>query len=159
MELHFFAIPALDPRAAQDEFNRFCAAHRVTAVERQFVASGADSHWALCVTVAGAPGPLPAALKSGTGLPREGKVDYKQVLGEADFALYAELRSLRKRLAKQAGLPVYAVFSNEQLAAMVQQRVASKAALGTIEGVGSARLERYGDAFVTHLAAALAATP
>jgi hypothetical protein len=37
MTLHFFAIPALTPQPAQDEFNRFCLAHQVVNIERQFV--------------------------------------------------------------------------------------------------------------------------
>jgi len=150
MELHFFAIPTLDPGAAQDGFNRFCARHRVTAVERQFVPAGADSHWALCVAVAQAQPPLPAALKAGAAAPRAGKVDCKLVLGEADFALYAELRKLRKlckRVAEQAGLPVYAVFTNEQLAAMAQQRTTTAAALGAVDGVGAARVQACASAF------------
>jgi len=64
MQMHFFAVPALDPRAAQDELNRFCAAQRVVSVERQFVAAGRDSYWVICVQVASGPGPLPDALKS-----------------------------------------------------------------------------------------------
>ena len=64
MSLHFFSIPALDSRGAQDELNQFCDAHRVVAVDRQFVSQGADSYWAVCVTVAAGHGPLPDALKS-----------------------------------------------------------------------------------------------
>ena len=45
-----------------------------------------------------------------------------------------------------------AVFTNEQLAEMVRQRVATAAALAAIAGVGEARLARYGPAFVDLLA-------
>ena len=38
----------------------------------------------------------------------------------------------------------YVVFSNEQLAEMVKKKVTSKAALKEIEGVGDARVEKYG---------------
>jgi len=44
--------------------------------------------------------------------------------------------------------PSYAVFTNEQLAEMVQRRVASAAALREISGVGEARIEKYGAAFL-----------
>ncbi len=70
------------------------------------------------------------------------------MLNEQDFALFAKLRDLRKTLAEQEGVPAYALFTNEQLARMVQQRVTSKAALAEIEGVGASRLEKYGDAFL-----------
>ena len=157
MQWHFFAIPALDPLAAQAELNRFISANRVTQVDRQFVQAGAESYWALCIGVASGPAPLPAALKADGA--RTGKLDYKQVLSEADFAVYADLRSLRKALAEETGVPVYAVFSNEQLAAMVQQRVSNEEQLGAIDGVGTARVQRYGAPMLQRLCAAWGSTP
>lgn len=160
MSLHFFAIPALDPQLAQDDLNRFCAGQRVVAVERQFVADGANSYWALCVTVAEGAGPLPDALKSperrsgvrsGTGGESGGRIDYKAVLSEADFAVYAELRAWRKTAAEREGVPVYAVFTNEQLAEIARRGVDTVAALAEIEGIGPARLERYGEAVLARL--------
>lgn len=160
MSLHFFAIPALEPGPAQDELNAFCAAQRVASVERQLVAAGMNSYWAVCVTVAPGVGPLPDALKaperrSGTraGGDTAGRVDYKQILSESDFARYADLRAWRKTTAEHEGVPVYAVFSNEQLAQMVRRRVDSLATLAEIEGIGSARLERYGASVLAHLRA------
>lgn len=159
MSLHFFAIPALDPRPAQDELNCFCASQRLVAVERQFVADGANSFWAVCVTVAEGAGPLPDALKaperrsgarSGPG-EAGGRIDYKAVLSEADFAVYAELRAWRKTAAEREGVPIYAVFTNEQLAEIVRRGVDTLAALAEIEGIGPARLERYGEALLARL--------
>jgi superfamily II DNA helicase RecQ len=46
---------------------------------------------------------------------------------------------------------VYVVFSNEQLAEMVRQRVASKAQLNQIEGVGEARVLKYGEGVLERL--------
>ena len=37
MPLHFFAIPALDPAAAQAELNAFCQRHRVLKVARHLI--------------------------------------------------------------------------------------------------------------------------
>jgi superfamily II DNA helicase RecQ len=155
--MHFFAVPALDPGDVQAELNQFIGSHRVVGIERQFVQAGAGSHWAVCVSVAPGLAPLPAALKADGS--RAGKVDYKQVLSEAEFAVYVELRNLRKQLADEGGVPVYAVFSNEQLAAMVQQRVQTAEALAAIDGVGAARVQRYGAAFLERLGAAWAGPP
>ena len=161
MELHFFMIRAADPRGAQDELNRFCAARRMVAVDRQFVAAGLDSFWAVCVTVATGPGPLPDVLKTpdrrsgaqGNGA-APARVDYKQVLNEADFALFASLRTWRKEVAGAEGVPVYAVFTNEQLAEIVRRRIDTAAALSEIEGIGPARVQRYGQAVIECLRAA-----
>lgn len=158
MEHHFFAIPALDPARSQDELNRFCAERRVVSVDRQFVAAGQDSFWAICVAIAVGQGPLPDALKAperrsaGRGSsPSPARVDYKDVLSEADFALYADLRSWRKEAAEQEGVQVYNVFTNEQLAEIVRRRADTLAQLGEIDGIGRARLDRYGAAILTRL--------
>ena len=153
MPFFFFAIPALDPRAAQDELNAYCAAHRVVAVDRQWQADGANSYWAVCVTTAPGPGAMPDALKAERGKPAA-RLDYKELLNEADFQVFADLRSWRKAVAERDGVPVYAVFTNEQLAEMATRRAGTLAALDSIEGIGPARLDRYGAAVLARLAAA-----
>jgi superfamily II DNA helicase RecQ len=148
MSFHCFAIPALHPEPAQSELNAFLAAHRVVTLQRELhLADAANPMWLFCVEVAtGAQPPLPGELRVDGGAPR-GKgaaVDYRQVFDDADFALYAALRELRKQLAQAEGVPVFAVFSNDQLAAIVRQRVASLADLATVPGVGPARVARHG---------------
>jgi superfamily II DNA helicase RecQ len=140
MKYRFFSVPAATPEEAQEAVNRFCAAHRVVSVDKQFVQHAERSYWALCV----------CSLEQETGpvLQRKGKVDYREVFNDQDFALFVRLRNLRKTLSEQEGVPAYALFTNEQLAAMVQQRVTSRAALGAIDGVGTARIEKYGAAFL-----------
>jgi len=149
MQLRFFSIPALDPAAAEAELNALLAAGRVVGVERQFVAAGAASYWSVIVTLVDGPGPLPAGLK----VRSERKTDYREVLSEPDFAVFARLRALRKQVADAEAVPPYAVFTNEQLATMVRQRVTSAEALGQVDGVGPARVARYGAQFLALLAA------
>jgi superfamily II DNA helicase RecQ len=91
--------------------------------------------------------------------PSKSRVDYRDVLNENDFAVFAKLRSLRKRIAEQEGVPVYAVFTNEQLAAMVQKKVLTQNAFGTIDGVGKMRLEKYAESFLKILRNEPATTP
>ena len=150
MEFRFFSIRAMDPGPCQDELNRLCAERRVVAVDRQFVADGQNSFWAVCVTIASDPEPLPAALtgrdqkhqrSNGSGSSR---VDYKEVLSKEEFTIFADLRQWRKQVAAEEGVPLYTVFTNEQLAAIVQQQIDNLPALGKIDGIGPARLERYG---------------
>lgn len=139
MRIAFFTIPVHDDEAAK-ALDTFLVAHRVAAIDRHFVANGAHSFWAIAVEfVAGEPGALGA---------RKGKVDYRELLPEAEFNVYAKLRTLRKQVAEKDGVPPYALFTNEQLAAMVQRRVLSKSALEKIDGIGPARTAKYGDAFL-----------
>jgi ATP-dependent DNA helicase RecQ len=62
--------------------------------------------------------------------------------------LFDALRACRRDLAKQAGVPPYVVFHDSTLREMATLRPTSMAALGRVSGVGEAKLERYGAAFV-----------
>ncbi len=149
MKYRFFAIPAHAPDAAQEELNRFCAGQRLVSVDKQFVQNAEQSYWAFCVGyLDGQEGPKAAA---------KGKIDYREVLNEQDFAVFARLRTLRKELADGEGIPAYAVLTNEQLAELVQRRVQSAVALREIAGVGEARVEKYGETFLRLLREAFAA--
>jgi superfamily II DNA helicase RecQ len=74
------------------------------------------------------------------------KIDYKEELSPEDFAVFAKLRDWRKETATREAVQLYNIFMNEQLAAMVEKKVTTKAALMEIEGVGSAKMEKYGEA-------------
>ena len=67
---------------------------------------------------------------------------------------FVQLRDLRKSIAQAEAVPVYTVFTNEQLAAMVRARVTTRAGLGKIDGVGEARIEKYGPRVLPVLVAA-----
>ncbi|MDG4596605.1 MAG: HRDC domain-containing protein [Candidatus Contendobacter sp.] len=141
MHLRFFTIPIHGGDAVAAELNRFLGAHRILTIDRSLVQDGANSAWALCVSFEPAADPSQPSK-------RGGKVDYREVLNEQDFAVFARLRTLRKELADGEGIPAYAVLTNEQLAEIVQRRVQSAAALREIAGVGEARVEKYGEAFL-----------
>ena len=72
---------------------------------------------------------------------------------EVDEALFARLRALRKRLAGEQGVPAYVVFSDATLAEMAARKPATYVDLLAVNGVGQAKLERYGDAFLEAIAA------
>jgi ATP-dependent DNA helicase RecQ len=69
-----------------------------------------------------------------------------------DAELFDRLRTLRKRLADESGVPAYIVFSDATLKAMAEMRPQSEAALLRVPGVGPAKLERYGSEFLRALA-------
>jgi superfamily II DNA helicase RecQ len=141
----FFLIPVRNSVAAEEELNRFLRGHRVLNVDRRWVDQGSDSFWSLCVDYL-EPGQEGAAgqRRSGEG----GKVDYREVLKPDEFALFLKLRTLRQAIAKDEAVPVYMVFTNEQLAQMVRLGARSKADLDKIAGVGEARIQKYGDRFL-----------
>ena len=99
--------------------NAFLRSHRVLKVNRELVQRESAPCWAVCVEYM--EGPV-ASGPSGRGGQRndDRKVDYKAMLSEGDFAVFSLLRDLRKTLAEAEGVPVYAVFTNEQLAKFAQ---------------------------------------
>ncbi len=70
-----------------------------------------------------------------------------------DEALFQRLRSLRKEMADSQGVPAYIVFSDKVLREMAARRPATPAELLDVPGVGPAKLERYGQAFLDALSA------
>lgn len=76
------------------------------------------------------------------------RIDYKEILSEDEFVIFSKLRDLRKQVAQTQAVPVYAIFTNEQLANMVQQQVKTKTDLENITGVGDGRIEKYGNQFL-----------
>src|SRR5580704_9209616 len=119
MPFKFFTIPIQNSDAAETELNSFVQSHRVLAVERRWVEQGATSFWSFCVDYLDArPGSGPASSTGGTRT----KVDYKEVLTAEEFAVFARLRELRKQLAQAEAVSVCSIFTNGQLAQMVQSR-------------------------------------
>ena len=140
MKYQFFVIPAQNPASAQEELNSFCAGCQVLNIDKAFVVNGDGSFWSVCVTWNDGSSEVTKRQKP--------RVDYREILNEKDFAVFVKLRTLRKNIADKQGVPVFALFSNEQLATMVQKRIITKNNFGAIEGVGKSRLEKYGEAFL-----------
>jgi ATP-dependent DNA helicase RecQ len=65
---------------------------------------------------------------------------------------FERLRELRLKLAKEAEVPPYVVFHDKTLAAMAALRPRDESELMAISGVGDAKLERWGAAFLAVLA-------
>lgn len=142
MAFEFFKVPVHHPGAFADELNAFIAGHKVASVRKKFVDCGENSFWAICVDYhlnADA-----AATASNASISRN-RIDYKTILPADEFVVFSQLRELRKELALVESVPVYVLFSNEQLAQMVQRRCRSKGDLAPIEGVGETKIEKYAE--------------
>lgn len=74
----------------------------------------------------------------------------RKKIGELDYdpRLFEELRQLRKRLADADGVPPFVVFSDASLVEMAVYRPADGSALLGINGVGEAKLRKYGEDFL-----------
>jgi len=65
-----------------------------------------------------------------------------------DEALFESLRTLRKKLADAQRVPAYIVFSDKVLWEMAARRPTTPVEMLEVSGVGPAKLERYGQAFL-----------
>ena len=115
-------------------------------VDRTFVSAPAAG-WAFCIEYLD--GPVDGGRRSGK------RIDYKELLSPDQFTVFSRLRETRKRLAEEEGVPVYAVFTNEQLAAIVRAGIKEVSGLTKIQGVGEAKTEKYGAAMVAAIAETL----
>lgn len=88
---------------------------------------------------------LPDSL-SGTGSRAE-------VTATESSGLLDRLKALRKRLADDQGVPPYIVFTETSLRQMAQRMPRSRAEFERISGVGSRKLEQYGDRFMAEIVA------
>lgn len=140
IQYKFFMIMVQDSTELEEEFNQFLRTVSVIDVKREFVENGINSFWSIVVEYnlknSGIIGD-----RSGS---KKNRVDYKELLSEEDFAVFVKLRDWRKIVADKEAIPVYTIFTNEQLAQIAQNRFAEKANLQKITGVGEGRIKKYG---------------
>jgi ATP-dependent DNA helicase RecQ len=92
----------------------------------------------------------------GRGSPRtRGRSRGGAGVGEADRSpsdpRFQKLRALRKRLADEQGVPAYIVFGDQVLWDLLEMRPRTLGEMLDVPGVGPAKLERYGPAFLEAL--------
>jgi ATP-dependent DNA helicase RecQ len=73
--------------------------------------------------------------------------------------LFDALRAWRLGEARTQGVPAYVILHDRTLATIAQARPASLASLAHVDGIGAAKLERYGEAIVALVLGASATTP
>lgn len=139
MALRFFAVPARGCETVERELNSLLAGHKIVSVRKRFIERGENSYWAICVDYLG----VASSDSATTNAVARNRVDYKSVLPAHEFAVYSQLRDLRKAIAGEESVPVYVLFSNEQLAQMVQRRCRNRSDLLEIEGLSEGKVDKY----------------
>ena len=88
------------------------------------------------------------AAKGKAGARRDRRGATAAIVGEGDTPLLDALKALRTKLARTQNVPAYVVFSDRTLAELASHRPANPGAMREIHGIGDAKLERYGAAFL-----------
>ncbi len=71
--------------------------------------------------------------------------------GGENVELFLQLKTLRRRIADERGLPAYVIFSDYTLLEMARARPQNEAELLAVSGVGPKKLEQYGALFLEAL--------
>lgn len=141
MEVKIFTVPIFDEGSIQDEMNRFLRGHKVLEMEQKLVTHGQNSYWTYSIRyVTGA-----TVAESRT---KKEKIDYRDVLDERTFGVFSRLRELRKEIAQAEAIPVYAVFTNAELAKIAELEEMSGKNLTSINGIGKNKMEKYGNRII-----------
>jgi superfamily II DNA helicase RecQ len=148
MAFRFFTVPIQNAEQAEAELNGFLRRHKVLSIDRRWVEQGSTSFWTFCVDYLDG-----QASGSGGDRGARGKVDYKEVLSPEEFTVFAKLRDVRKEIAQAEAVPVYTIFTSEQLAEMVKIRATAKGDLEKVAGLGEGRIEKYGARMIEVLSA------
>lgn len=82
---------------------------------------------------------------------RKGSFVSKQLT--EDDPLFEQLRQLRRTLAQDAGVPPFVVFSDKTLKDMALKKPSTSQEFLDVNGVGQAKLDSYGDAFIEEIKA------
>jgi len=72
-----------------------------------------------------------------------------QALSGADAGLFEALKAVRRTLATEKKVPAYVVFPDKTLLDMVHLKPQTRGQMAMVHGVGVAKLEQYGEAFLT----------
>ncbi len=144
MQLKHFMIQATGDEVAEEVLNRFLRGHQVLEVRQEFVANGAYSAWYVAVRYA-----QTQETRTASGGAKRSTVDYKEILDPETFDRFAELRRRRKAIAEAEGIPVFAIFSNEELAGIAGLENPAPKDLRAIKGIGVKKVERFGSRILT----------
>ncbi|WP_442579816.1 DNA helicase RecQ [Mesorhizobium sp. ASY16-5R] len=74
------------------------------------------------------------------------------VLPDADRALFQALRGKRLEIARMQNVPPYVIFHDRTLIELAAARPSSRREMAGVPGVGEAKLDRYGPAFLSVIA-------
>lgn len=122
-----------------NELNLFLKSHRIVNIEKRLIDAERGTGWLFLVEYGTEVKPQAANSQ---------RIDYRETLTEQEYALFDRLREVRKGISEKQGVPVYAVFTNEHLAAMVKKPPVSLKDISVLPGVGDARVKQYGEYFL-----------
>lgn len=146
----FFISPFSEP-SSHAELNNFLKSHRIINVEKRLIDGERGTGWVFLIEYSDNEGARSSYNNTSS------KVDYREVLPPQQFAIYELLRAKRKEISDNTRIPVYGIFSNEQLALMAQNPPKNKDEFLKIKGINEGKYKQWGEAFIKVIKDALPA--
>lgn len=141
MQIQIYTIPIYDGGEMLNEMNKFLRSHRIAEIQKSFVATECGGDWTFCITYL-------EAIKVSEPETKKSKIDYRNVLSEKDFALFCEMRKIRKQIAEKEAIPPFAVFTDAELAEITKLETVTLMSMKSIPGIGEKKIEKYGAYFM-----------
>ena len=135
-----FYVPAKPySNEVEEDLNQFLKSTNINNINKQFVEKGENSFWNFLIEY--------TIDNTGSTYDKTSskRIDYREVLSPEDFSLFAKLREWRKKEADKEKIPVYTIFTNEQIANIARRSITTKTGLLELDGVGEARVKKYSD--------------
>ncbi len=121
-----------------EEMNKFLRSKRVLQVQNQIVNSEQGAFWCFCIKY----------LDEYSAGQKKEQLDYRELLDEASFKRFSEMRKIRKQVAEEEAIPAYAIFTNEELAELAKIEGLTDAKMKSVKGIGQKKVEKYGHHFL-----------
>lgn len=147
MQIKIFTVPVQGGEEANEELNRFLRGHKILQVEQQLVGNSGENCWTFCVRY--------ITTTQTSTRERRAKKDYKAELSEEAFARFTELRRVRKVLSQEDAVPAFAIFTDEQMAALAQQEELTVSSMQRVKGIGEKKAKKYGERMLALLQQAI----
>lgn len=94
-------------------------------------------------------GEVPLTLREDAAAPKSKRAPKTDIVLELEEeGLFEALKDLRRQLASADGVPPYVIFHDSTLAQMAREQPADAAEMLSLSGVGEAKLQKYGEAFL-----------
>ena len=133
MQIKVFTLPVVGAQQVEEDINRFLRSHRVLQLERHFCPDN-GGYWTFLVEyMDGEPDAMPAHRKDKSN-PTEG-------LNDEEKTRFDKMRSIRRQLAEQRGLPAYTIFTDKELAQLARVENLSGTSHAELKGIAPSRLQ------------------
>jgi ATP-dependent DNA helicase RecQ len=133
---------ATDGFLDQDALNAFMSDKEIVDIREEFFIKNNIPYWSVMIRYSGA---SEQSEQEHVLSKKEARKDeYSAILTEESTPLFNLLREWRNERARKDNMPPYILFTNKQLAEIAAKCPDTLTKLSTVEGVGKAKIEKYG---------------